>query len=289
MGEPAISVLLPVYNAEPYIREAVESVLSQTFTDFEFVILDDGSTDHSLAILREYEPRDARITLITRDNRGIVASLNDLIGHSRGEYIARMDGDDICRPRRFQKQVDFLSEHRECVAVGSRVLLIDDARRPITKFVDKFTHAEIDEAHMSGSGGSRICHPSAMMRREAVIAVGAYRKEFEHAEDLDLFLRMAEIGQLANIPDILLEYRQHLSSIGYANAMEQTSAADRISRRANSFSKPETPCAVHRKWAWWALIDGNVSTARRYAFKALMAEPLNLENIKLAACAMRGR
>src|SRR5437870_2605656 len=108
---PMISVLLPVYNAQPYLQEALDSILAQSVADFELLALDDGSSDLSLRILREYERVDSRIRVISRENRGLVSTLNELISIARGRYLARMDADDICCPLRFRQQVDFLESN----------------------------------------------------------------------------------------------------------------------------------------------------------------------------------
>lgn len=196
---PTISVLLPVYNSGRYIGAAIESVLAQTFDDFELFALDGGSTDKTLSILRKFETKDRRIRVISRENLALVPSLNEMIALAQGRYLARMDGDDICRPQRFEKQVAYLDTHSECVAVGSRSLFIDPQGMPICEHLNELTHDEIDAAHMSGRVGSRICHPSVMMRREAVLQVGLYDEVYRYAEDMDLFLRLAEIGKLANL------------------------------------------------------------------------------------------
>jgi glycosyltransferase involved in cell wall biosynthesis len=298
---PAISVILPVYNAARYVCNAVGSVLSQTYDDFELLAFDDGSTDGSLNILREFEAKDRRVRAFFRENRGLVQTLNELIGLARGRYLARMDADDICRPQRFEKQIAYLESHPECVAVGTGSLLIDPNGRPICEHIYELTHDKIDEIHLSGEAISRLCHPSTIMRKDAVVQIGLYREEFRLAEDLDLFLRLAEVGQLANIPDIMLEYRHHLDSVCYKHADEQGNVGRRAVEQArirrgivghseiyqsqvNSASSAET----HRKWAWWALAAGNVATARQHAIIAFAKEPLNKESFRVFACAMRG-
>ena len=122
---PTVSVVMTVYNTERYVGEAVGSVLGQTFGDFEFVIVDDGSTDRSTTILKDFAARDPRIRLVSRPNTGIVAAANEGIGLARGRYLARMDSDDVCLPRRFETQVNYLEQHPECVLVGSRVTVVD--------------------------------------------------------------------------------------------------------------------------------------------------------------------
>lgn len=298
---PQISVLLPVYNAERYLQHALLSVLDQTFRDFEVIAIDDGSQDRSYSILRSFEQKDNRLRVICRENRGLVETLNEAIGAASGEFLARMDADDICLPQRFERQIAFLKDRPEHVAVGSRVLLIDADGRSICDFIHELSHEEIDSAHLSGKGGCRICHPASMMRKSAVVKVGGYRSEFEAAEDIDLFLRLAELGKLSNIPEILLRYRQHPKSVGYLHSTKQKAAIIRSVQAAyerrglvrqrvcHTRQNSETVADAHRKWAWWALMAGNVATARKHTLKAVIRDPLSRDNIKLAACAIRGR
>lgn len=298
---PIISVLMPVYNAERYLAKAVESILMQTFADFEFIIVDDGSTDQSLKILQNYAVQDSRIRLTSRANQGLVYSLNEMIGQARGKFLARMDADDIAMPERFAKQVTFLQAHPECVAVGAQVLLIDPVELPLCKFAKPITHEQIDFAHLSGKGGGSIVHPSVMMRATAVSQIGGYRPEMESAEDLDLFLRLAEIGRLANLQEVLLWYRMHPKSIGHTRRLEQLQKANQAvceayKRRGlgppsclEKMDSQETSlAALYRKWAWWGLGNGHLTTARKYAFWALKAEPISLQSWKILACTMRG-
>ena len=208
---PTISVLLPVHNAELYIDEAIKSILAQTFGDFELLALDDGSTDRSLLILREHEAKDSRVHIFSRANRGLVASLNELIAKARGRYLARMDADDICMPDRFRSQVAFLDSFPDHVLVGAWVETVNAAGLPIGILRCPTSHEEIDQDHLSGH--TSIRHPTAMVRRSAVMSAGCYRSEFIYAEDLDLFLRLAELGKLANLPDHDRAYTNHLASM----------------------------------------------------------------------------
>jgi glycosyltransferase involved in cell wall biosynthesis len=300
-ASPKVSVLLPVYNAESYLRRAIESVLVQTFTDFELLALDDGSTDKSLSILREFAGKDSRVRVISRENRGLVVTLNELIAKSESQYLARMDADDICRPQRFERQVSYFDAHPDCVAVGTRSLIIDSDGMPITETTNELAHDEIELAHLSGAGESRMCHPSVMIRRDAIMQVGQYRREYQFAEDLDLFLRLGEIGKLANLPDVLLEYRQHMESIGYTHGDLQRNAARQALREAwlrrgipvypfisEPTTRPDTAADVHRMWAWWAMSAGNLATARKHAILALVRNPFNVESLRALACAIRG-
>lgn len=303
MSHPLVSVVMPVYNAEAYVSEAIESVLAQTFSDFEFIILDDGSTDRSLQILRQYQHDDSRIKIISRENRGLIATLNEGIDCAKGRYIARMDADDIALPERFSRQVEFLEHHPNHVVVGSKVLLIDPEGLPICPFSTLTEHEAIDAAHMQGQGGA-ICHPASMLRRDVLQKVGGYRPEMKHAEDFDLFLRLAEVGKVANLPHILLKYRMHENSVGHTKRIEQLKSGfqalkEAYSRRSLDFQitfldevlsheSDSSLSKIHRVWAWQSLVSGNVKTARKHAFLALKNNLISLDSWKVFACAMRG-
>ena len=297
---PKVSVQVPVYNAERYLDSAMESILEQTFEDFELVVIDDGSTDKSRAILETLADRDGRIRLTSRENRGVTATRNELLELARGEYIAIMDSDDLSLPDRFAEQVRFLDEHPDHVAVGTRSAFIDPEGDVIRNWLELESHEQIDAAHMAGEGGALI-HPSAMIRRQAVVDLGGYRDAFEPAEDYDLFLRLGEVGKLANLPRVLFQYRQHLSSFGYAQRERQRRGA-RLARaeareRRGIAPRDEgedalatVPVSAHyAKWGWWALDGKNVRTARKYAWRALRAKPLAPVHWKLLLCALRGR
>jgi glycosyltransferase involved in cell wall biosynthesis len=296
---PAISVVMPLYNTERHLPAALDSVLEQSFTDFEIIAVDDGSKDGTLGILRQYAANDPRIRVITRPNTGIVGALNDGLGAARGEFIARMDGDDLCLPDRFAKQVDYLRNHADCVLVGSQALLIDPEGAPICPHTQtRFTHEEIDHDHLNR--GWPVIHPAVMMRRSAVEKIGGYREEYKWLEDLDLFLRLAEIGRLANLPDALLKYRLHFQSVCHTRfdiqgplkkkLYEETRQRRGAGASADEFKMPKSrsESEVHRMWAWWALKAGNISTARKHALKTMAHAPFSGESWRIMACAVRG-
>lgn len=221
MTPPAISVAMSVYNGEAYLAESIESVLNQTFTDFEFLIVDDGSQDATAAIVTDFAQRDPRIRPIIRENRGLIASLNQLLVEARAPLIARMDADDICRPDRFAKQIAFLGEHPDYGVVGSWSEDIDEYSQPMLRdgADHPITHDDVIEAIRSG--GQIICHPSAMYRRDIVLAVGGYHAAFRHCEDLDLWLRLASVTKLGNIPERLVRYRRYPGQVSSRHATEQ--------------------------------------------------------------------
>lgn len=209
-----ISVIMPVYNCERFVAQAIESILSQTYQDFEFLVVDDGSTDKSYEIVKQYT--DPRIKHWQQPNGGVVDRLNELLDNAENDLVARMDADDIALPHRFEKQVEFLTTHPDHVAVGGCIEVIDDDDNSLCLWCNQQTHEEIDAIMINpiNTGLTVVSHPAVMYRRDAVLAVGKYRKEIKHAEDLDLFLRLTENGgKLANLSSVLLKYRLHLSSV----------------------------------------------------------------------------
>lgn len=203
---PAISIATSVFNAERYLAAAIESVLAQEFGDFEFLLLDDGSTDASRTIAEDYAARDSRIRLTSRENRGLVASLNELLEQARAPLIARFDADDICAPQRLGRQKVWLDAHSGHGLVGSETRYIDMDGRPgaIPEIDRPHEHLEILANFESGPN---LCHPAVMYRRRIVTSLGGYRAAYRHAEDIDLWLRMSEVTLLANLPEPLLDYR----------------------------------------------------------------------------------
>src|SRR5579859_4830255 len=183
---PAVSVVMPVRNMAPYVGTAVESVLGQTFGDFEFLIVDDGSKDETGKILKECARRDTRIRISTGPERGLSAALNLGLAQARGALVARMDGDDLCLPRRFEKQVEFMAGHPECVLAGCRCELIDPEGRLIHVKPDTpLEHAEIERLLLRMKWP--IVHPAVMMRAASVAKVGGYSEKYRTVEDHDLF------------------------------------------------------------------------------------------------------
>lgn len=293
---PRVSVAMPVYNAQRYLAEAVESILSQTFTDFEFIIVNDGSTDDSQKILERYAAADNRIRLVSRPNTGLTTALNEALAAARGDYYARMDSDDISLPARLEKQVAFLDANPQYNVVGCRVVLIDPNGNELGEIHRFESHEQIDALHIAGNGGSVITHPSAMFRTTAMRAVGGYLPNQEPAEDLDLFLRMAEKGKLAKLPDVLLKYRVHLNSVGHSRREEQMRTIRRVANEArvrrglqpvDASLDPvtgEPHLSVHYlNWASGALKYGNMRTARRHAWTALKLAPFSIHGWSIVA------
>ncbi|WP_052700502.1 glycosyltransferase [Methylocucumis oryzae] len=220
---PFISVIMPVYNAERYVAKAVESILNQTFSDFEFIIINDGSKDKSLKILEKYAKKDNRIRLISRENRGLVKTLNEGLMLAKAPLIARMDADDISFLNRFELQAQFLLQQPEVVCVGGYTEIIDKNSRELTLLTMPLEDCNIQDLLLRGHVS--ISHPTVMYRKDAVFAIGRYRENFIAAEDLDLWLRLGEIGKLANLPHPLIKYRMLSSSVSSQNSGVQKKSA----------------------------------------------------------------
>jgi glycosyltransferase involved in cell wall biosynthesis len=269
------------------VRAAVDSVLNQTFSDFEFLIFDDGSTDSTGSVLRDAASRDGRIRLFQRQHQGYSPLLNEGLLAAKGEFIARMDADDISAPTRFEKQVAYLRENPGCVAVGSGLVFIDEAGRPFARNRGVSGHAQIDALHLRGGGGT-MPHPSLMFRKSALDAIGGYRTQFEPAEDLDLLLRLGEIGQLENLPEQLLKYRVHSKMTSATRRQQQMHAHEQIltealGRRGLPLSCMPEPLRGRRqsddsplRRRGRAVNAGYYSTAQRYALKVCLSQPWQL-------------
>jgi glycosyltransferase involved in cell wall biosynthesis len=287
---PLVSVIMSVHNGERFLGESVDSILRQTFADFEFIIVDDGSTDASHEIIRRYAERDARIVCIRHERKGLTSSLNDAIALARGELFARMDADDIAHPARLQRQIEFLNAHPDCVAVGSSVVIMDEDGNDIHVDEGPTEHAQIEERLLAGRGA--LCHPTVMMRASAVRQVGGYREQYHLAQDMDLFLRLGEVGRLANIREPLLRYRWHLDSIGhrknqYEAALVRAAMIKEACRRRGlaeielpilpppkALGEKDLTIENYHRWSVKAEEAGRFAIARKYALAALRLDPL---------------
>ena len=216
---------MPVYNGERYLPEALDSILAQTYTNFEFIIIDDGSTDGSLNVLQQYQKRDARIRLISRENRNLATTLNDIIDLAQGKWIARMDQDDIALPERFERQLQWL-EQTDADICGSWVRRFGTSDKRVVRL------RQTDDAiKMELLFCSPLAHPSVMMKTERLKQL-RYDKAWETAEDYDLWERAAEAGwKMANVPEVLLMYRLHVAQVSIANSLRQHQLTQEIRRR----------------------------------------------------------
>lgn len=222
IAAPPLSVVLPVYNGERFLEEAVASVLGQTFADFELIIIDDGSTDSSGAIAARYAAADPRVRLVQQPNRGLVATLNRGLDLARAPLVARMDADDICLPRRFEVQVPRFESRPKLAVVGGFTEIIDAEGNFLRVGDYPLGGAELK---MFLERGCPLAHPTVILRKAAVMSMGGYRAIFVHCEDYDLWLRLHDAGYLIeNIAEPVLRYRRHGGSVSVQYRAEQSSA-----------------------------------------------------------------
>lgn len=226
---PIISVIMPVYNAQTYLRECIDSVLNQRFSDFEFIIIDDCCTDNTVTIISSYT--DARIKIFKNEtNLGLTKSLNRAIELAQGKYIARMDADDICLPARFEKQFQLLEANPQIGLCGTWY----------ENFGDRIGTAKYNTTHNEIVFGllyqSQFCHPTVMLRKEILDKHHLrYDTEFTTAQDYELWSRMAHVCETANVPEILLRYRFHTESVSSKKKEQQLQNRNKII--ANQFAK----------------------------------------------------
>ena len=225
---PQITVLMAVYNGEKYLEQAIKSILWQTFTDFEFVIIDDGSTDKSPDIIKSFE--DNRIKYIANEkNMGLPYSLNRGLELARGEFIVRMDADDISLPNRLQKQVTFMEENPQIAVCGSFVKTFGGKR-------DEFVHTyftDPNDIEASLLFNTSLAHPSVMMRKSELKKYNLkYETDFKYfEEDYNLWVELSQKSQLANLPEVLLFYRLHEKSVTHLNTENRQAGISMIRQK----------------------------------------------------------
>jgi hypothetical protein len=239
---PRVSVVMSVYNGEAYLADALDSILNQSVRDFELIVVDDGSTDDTADILAQYRQTDDRINVHTHSsNLGIVASANDGCRLATGEYVARMDADDLCSPNRFERQLNYLSRHAEVGVLGTWFRVIDNAGRPTEIQRPPILPGVIGWTLLFANC---FCNSSVMMRRAVVEQAGFYHSEAMYgAEDYDLFVRLSRVTRLANLPEILCTYRFWPGNISTRRGELKESIIGKIVQDAVS-DLLETPLSV---------------------------------------------
>ncbi|QLL85278.1 glycosyltransferase family 2 protein [Aeromonas caviae] len=213
-----VSVIMPIYNGGLYLREAVESVLNQTYTNFELICIDDGSTDNTLEILNEYASRDKRIRVVSRENKGLITTLNEGISLANFDYIARMDADDISSKDRFLKQINFLKKNKDVAVVGCSYQKIDAFGNIIGYRKQSASPYFLRALSLFGSP---LAHPSVVINRSILNADYLYDNNYDCAEDYELWLRILKKYKISNINDFLIKYRILESSISRSKKEQQ--------------------------------------------------------------------
>ncbi|SFL68888.1 glycosyltransferase family 2 protein [Pelosinus propionicus] len=257
MFEPIVTVLMPVYNGSRYLREAMDSITRQTFYDFEFLIINDGSADHSKDIITSY--KDGRIRLIENEkNIGISASLNKGIAFARGRYIARMDGDDISMPERLYKQVLFMESHPQIGVCGSWVKTIGEWYQG--QLWELSTEPEQIKCQLLFT--TSLSHPSVLIRREVLKNTGlSYNGRYKYAQDYKLWMELAKTTLLANIPEALVQYRFNDNQVSTRYHREQMQEVDSIRLEqlyALGIAPTLAELEIHRRIASNAVFENEV-------------------------------
>ncbi|MDY0281978.1 MAG: glycosyltransferase [Salinivirgaceae bacterium] len=241
---PAVSVLMAVYNGSRWLGEAIESVLGQTFTDFEFIIVNDGSTDDSLNIIQKYANQDSRIVLVSKENTGVADSANCGLHLANGKLVARMDADDICKPYRLHKQVAFLKAHPEVALVSGAMEYIDENGAVFGRTYPITSQAAIRHRILQHS--NVIVQPAVTMRRDTAIDCGGYCSGLTMGEDAHLWLKMIRKGYLlAVLPEPVIAYRVRGMSL---TSQKKSAMQERLTSEIFEYdTPPEQLLEAYRK------------------------------------------
>ena len=287
---PKISVIMSVYNEERHLRASIESILNQTFTDFEFIIVNDGSTDASLEIIMSYN--DGRIQIVNNEeNSGLTKSLNKAIKKAHGEYIARQDADDISLPSRLELQHEFLEKHPEVALIGTGIYVIDEKGDKLEK---RIMHPNPKTSLLKGN---RFIHGSVMFRKSVIDELGAYNETLKYSQDYELWLRMSKKYDVRNLTTPLYKLRMHKGSILSRKVEEQQmyavlarklainevkeAALFNLQAHSSNFYQilnRSDKMMFHKAVAYNHAQNNDLPSFRRECFKAFKLNPFDLEN-----------
>ena len=221
MGQPQVSVVIPVWNGERYLKQAIESILAQDFPHFELIIVDDGSTDNSARIAASFA-HDCRVSILKQENAGVVAARNSGLRVAQAEFVAFLDADDIAKPNRLTKQIAYLQENPNVAVLGSHITYFNESKGEF--YTQIFPVGPSHLAHAL-KDGNPLAQPAVMLRKSMALAAGGYREAFRFgAEDYDLWLRLSERHPLDNLPEVLTLYRIHTDSLTHQLRHEQALA-----------------------------------------------------------------
>jgi glycosyltransferase involved in cell wall biosynthesis len=296
---PLLSVILPVYNGGKYVRDSVRSILDQTEKNFELLLCDDGSTDGTLEVAQEIAKSDPRVRFFQTNRAKLFGVCNRMLKEARGEFLARMDHDDISLPQRFAEEIALMQSNPQLAVVGVWLYIIDPEGRRISNYFPPTDDAALQELCLDGH--CPINEPASMMRTELVRKVGGWREDMGVCADVDLWLKLGEVGKLGMVSKPLQCYRYHEKSQSHkAGATKRQDVLTQICREAMKRRNitgrtPNPPIwpppAAERyqqylQYGWWAFRYGDRSTAAVYGWRAVRNKPLDLKAWRLLACAV---
>ena len=287
---------MPVYNCEAYVGAAISSILTQSVQDIELIAINDGSQDRSLEVLDNFAQMDSRLHVYSQANGGIGHARNAALRRARGEFVACLDSDDIAYPGRLERQLEFMRTHSKCVALGTHVTFIDADDDILGPTTHELHHEGIERELLAGRA-SAIWQSSSMMRRAVVLEVGGYDPTTSPAEDLDLYLKLAERGELANLPDFLVYMRRHpCSSTAMGHEKQHMKLKTWIVQNALSrrgldpgsanlryITQPDQLAGWHSGYARFAIKNGNRRVALKHLRKAVLRRPFSRQVARAAA------
>ena len=292
MDKPAVSVVVPVYNAGKHLVSAIGSIVDQTFEDWELICVDDGSTDQSPEVLDWFADLDPRIRVFHQSNSGVVAAANR--GHqlARADLVCRMDADDIAMPNRLMHQVDFMRNNPEYVAVSGAILEIDIDSEPLGLQSLATDHDAIVQRLLCRETG--LFQPASIMRATAFNKIGGFRSKYQWIEDHDLWLRMSQVGRLGNTEELVLCYRLHSSSCTWTMASLRADLMTQLMREAHEerdligsertlTSPPVRALAGPGKWARKAVRGGFPRTALKHLMRLWQENGLSWYTLRMCA------
>lgn len=280
---PKVSVVMSVHNGQSYLAESIESVLNQTFTDFEFIIINDGSTDNTKNIIHNYKSSDRRIRVITNPEKiGLPKSLNTGIKKANGRLIARMDADDLSAANRLELQTDYLNNHPNISVIGGAVTIIGTKTKifyPTSPSVLKFYSIFYNP----------VSHPAVMFKKESIVLIGMYSEEFQQTQDFELWSRMRTDFLFSNLPQIVLHHRIHRSSVSSQHKVCQVKNAITIAKRncskyGSGFSQKALDYRMNYFDTTFWMKEMFLSKDRSFFWKFVHVERYSIGEILLLAC-----
>jgi glycosyltransferase involved in cell wall biosynthesis len=232
---PLVTVLLPVYNAERFVAKSIESILKQSFEDFELLIINDGSSDNSMSVISSID--DKRIRIVENEkNLTLIPTLNKGIRLARGKYIARMDSDDIAHPDRLKLQINFLEKNPEVGLLGSSTRFVDQNLNELYLKYSPETHVQNKWKMLYATS---FMHPTVIFRKDAVMEVSGYSSIYPHCEDYELWTRLSEVTKVHQLPNILVNVRKHDQNVSLIHSKKTTALMKTIAHTNISKINPD--------------------------------------------------